>query len=416
MTIALTLGLTRSMRARCAAITSRADTSLRRMRAASSTALRSHSSSSPRPGVVAWLGVCAKAEVGRGGRAPASATAPSVWLKTRRETTSAMITPQRRQNPRALLYSVDVHDLLRLSPEVVDALHQNRPIVALESTLITLGLSWPANAETALAMERAVRECGAMPATIAVLGGQITVGLSPDQINDLAQRPPGSVRKCSTRDLPIAVGRGEDASTTVAATMIVAHKAGLKVFATVGSAGLSPLRRQDVLADLIELVLMPVAVVCAGAKAILDLPFTLEVLETQGVPIVGLGTDTLPGFGTRSSGLPIDTRVETPREAAAIIAASRRLGLERAVIIAVPVPEDHEFAGAEAAIARGHSRSGASRHSRKARHTVSAETRDGTDRGRIANGKQRASRQQRASRGIDRARVVHDERWRRDVI
>lgn len=242
-------------------------------------------------------------------------------------------------------------DLLRLSPEVADALHENRPIVALESTLITFGLPWPANAETALAMERAVRECGAVPATIAVLGGQITVGLSPDQINDLAQRPPGSVRKCSTRDLPIAVGRGEDASTTVAATMIVAHKAGLKVFATGGIGGVHRGAPQDVSADLIELGRTPVAVVCAGAKAILDLPFTLEVLETQGVPIVGLGTDTLPGFYSRSSGLPIDTRVETPREAATIIAASRRLGLERAVIIAVPVPEEHEFAGAEAAIA-----------------------------------------------------------------
>lgn len=247
---------------------------------------------------------------------------------------------------------MNVKDLLRLSPEVADALHENRPIVALESTLITFGLPWPANAETALAMETAVRECGAVPATIAVLGGQITVGLSPDQINDLAQRPPGSVRKCSTRDLPIAVGRGEDASTTVAATMIVAHKAGLKVFATGGIGGVHRGAPQDVSADLIELGRTPVAVVCAGAKAILDLPFTLEVLETQGVPIVGLGTDTLPGFYSRSSGLPIDTRVETPREAAAIIAASRRLGLERAVIIAVPVPEEHEFAGADGAIAQ----------------------------------------------------------------
>jgi pseudouridine-5'-phosphate glycosidase len=244
-----------------------------------------------------------------------------------------------------------VHELLRLSPEVAAACHENRPIVALESTLITFGLPWPANAETALAMERAVRECGAVPATIAVLGGQITVGLSSDQINDLAQRPQGSVRKCSSRDLPIAVGRGEDAATTVAATMIVAHKAGLKVFATGGIGGVHRGAPQDVSADLIELGRTPVAVVCAGAKAILDLPFTLEVLETQGVPIVGLGTDTLPGFYSRSSGLPIDTRVETPREAAAIIAASRRLGLERAVIIAVPVPEEHEFAGAEAAIA-----------------------------------------------------------------
>ena len=243
-------------------------------------------------------------------------------------------------------------DLIRLSPEVADALHENRSVVALESTLITFGLPWPANAETALAMESAIREGGAVPATIAVLGGQITVGLSPDQINDLAQRPPGSVRKCSTRDLPIAVGRGEDATTTVAATMIVAHKAGLEVFATGGIGGVHRGAPFDVSADLIELGRTPVAVVCAGAKAILDLPFTLEVLETQGVPIVGFGTDTLPGFYSRSSGLPIDTCVETAREAAAVIAASRRLGLDRAVIIAVPVPEEHEFAGAEEAIAQ----------------------------------------------------------------
>ena len=245
-----------------------------------------------------------------------------------------------------------MHDQLRLSAEVADALHANRPVVALESTLITFGLPWPANAETALAMESAVRECGAVPATIAVLGGQITVGLSADQIDGLARRPPGSVRKCSTRDLPIAVGRSEDATTTVAATMIVAHKAGLEVFATGGIGGVHRGAPFDVSADLIELGRTPVAVVCAGAKAILDLPFTLEVLETQGVPIVGLGTDTLPGFYSRSSGLPIDTRVETPREAAAIIAASRRLGLERAVIVAVPVPEEHEFTGADEAIAQ----------------------------------------------------------------
>jgi pseudouridine-5'-phosphate glycosidase len=249
------------------------------------------------------------------------------------------------------MYSLVVHELLRLSSEVASALREHRPVVALESTLITFGLPWPANADTALEMERIVRECGAVPATIAVLGGQIRVGLSPDQIHDLARRQPGSVRKCSTRDLPIAVGRGEDASTTVAATMIVAHKAGLEVFATGGIGGVHRGAPHDVSADLIELGRTPVAVVCAGAKAILDLPFTLEVLETQGVPIVGLGTDTLPGFYSRSSGLPIDTRVETPREAAAVVAASRRLGLERAVVIAVPVPEEHEFAGAEAAIA-----------------------------------------------------------------
>jgi pseudouridine-5'-phosphate glycosidase len=245
-----------------------------------------------------------------------------------------------------------VPGLLDLSPEVAEALHENRPLVALESTLITFGLPWPANAETALAMERAVRAGGAVPATIAVLAGQITVGLSSEQIEDLAQRPPGSVRKCSVRDLAIVMARREDAATTVAATVSVAHRAGLKVFATGGIGGVHRGAPYDVSADLIELGRTPVAVVCAGAKAILDLPLTLEVLETQGVPVVGLGTDTLPGFYSRSSGLPVDSRVETPREAAAIIAASRRLCADRAVVIVVPVPEEQEFRGAEDAIAQ----------------------------------------------------------------
>ena len=243
-----------------------------------------------------------------------------------------------------------MRNLLRLSPEVAGALCDKRPVVALESTLITFGLPWPANAETALAMERAVREAGAVPATIAVLAGQITVGLSPDQIEQLAQRTVGSVRKCSSRDLPIAVARGEDASTTVAATMIVAHMAGVKVFATGGIGGVHRGAPYDVSADLTELGRTPIAVVCAGAKAILDLPLTLEVLETQGVPVVGLGIDTMPGFYSRSTGLPIDTRVETPRQAAEIIAASWQLHTGRAILVVVPVPQEHEFTGAGAAI------------------------------------------------------------------
>src|SRR5262245_15019281 len=173
-------------------------------------------------------------------------------------------------------------------------------------------------------MEDAVRAAGAVPATIAVIAGQITVGLSREQIEYFARRPGGSVRKCSVRDLPIVVGRREDAATTVAATTSVAHMAGVKVFATGGIGGVHRGAPYDVSADLIELGRTPIAVVCAGAKAILDLPLTLEVLETQGVPIVGLGADTLPGFYARSSGLPIDVRVETPEEAAAIVDAAHR--------------------------------------------------------------------------------------------
>lgn len=194
-------------------------------------------------------------------------------------------------------------------------------------------------------MEAAVRESGAVPATIAVLGGRITVGLSREQVEDLAHRPSGSVRKCSRRDLPIVVARGEDGATTVAGTMIVAHQTGIRVFGTGGIGGVHRGAPFDVSADLMELGRTPVAVVCAGPKAILDLPLTLEVLETHGVPVIGLGTDTLPGFYTRSSGLPIDVRVESPREAAAIIAAAERINARHGVLVVVPVPESEASDG-----------------------------------------------------------------------
>lgn len=245
-----------------------------------------------------------------------------------------------------------MHPELRLSPEVADALRQSRPVVALESTLITHGLPYPDNAETALAMESAVRASGAVPATIAVLKGSITVGLTHDEIERLAAAPPGSVRKCSRRDFAIAAGLGLDAAVTVAGTMIAAHMAGIRVFATGGIGGVHRGHPFDVSADLLELGRTPVAVVCAGAKSILDLPLTLEVLETQGVPVIGLGTDTLPAFYTRSSGLPLDARVETPEQAARIVAAAHRLGLNHGVLIAVPVPAADELPAetAEAAI------------------------------------------------------------------
>jgi pseudouridine-5'-phosphate glycosidase len=244
-------------------------------------------------------------------------------------------------------------DLMDLSPEVEAALHDKRPVVALESTLITHGLPWPENAATTLAMETAVRESGGVPATIAVLAGRITVGLSREQIEYLAHRPFGSVRKCSRRDLPIVVARGEDGTTTVAGTMIVAHRAGIRVFGTGGIGGVHRGAPFDVSADLMELGRTPVAVVCAGPKAILDLPLTLEALETHGVPVIGLGTDTLPGFYTRSSGLPIDVRVETPREAAAIIAASERMNARHGVLVVVPVPASEASASdVDAAIER----------------------------------------------------------------
>ena len=232
-------------------------------------------------------------------------------------------------------------DFLTFAPEVEAALNDGGAVVALESTLITHGLPYPANLETALAMEDAIRQQSAVPATIAILKGRITVGLSGDQIEYLAQRKDG--RKCSRRDLPIAVGLGEDGATTVAGTMIVAHMAGIKVFATGGIGGVHRGHPFDVSADLIELGRTPIAVVCSGAKSILDLPLTLEVLETQGVPIIGLGTDTLPAFYARSSGLPIDACVESPEWVAQVIHAADMLGAQHGILITVPVPAGDEM-------------------------------------------------------------------------
>lgn len=239
---------------------------------------------------------------------------------------------------------------LKFAPEVEAALAEKRAVVALESTLITHGLPYPTNVETALAMEAAIRDGGATPATIAVLEGQITVGLSVHEIETLAKAT--HVRKCSRRDLALAVALGEYGATTVAGTMIVAHMAGIRVFATGGIGGVHRGHPFDVSADLIELGRTPVAVVCSGAKSILDLPLTLEVLETQGVPIVGIGTGTLPAFYSRSSGLPIDASVETPEQAAQIIAAAEALGMTHGILFTVPVPAQHELpqATADAAI------------------------------------------------------------------
>jgi pseudouridine-5'-phosphate glycosidase len=241
---------------------------------------------------------------------------------------------------------------IQIAPEVADALNNKGAVVALESTLITHGLPYPINVETALAMEAAVREQGATPATVAVLKGQITVGLTENDIERLALLPAGSVRKCSRRDLAIAVGLREDGATTVAGTMIVARMAGIRVFATGGIGGVHRGHPDDVSADLIELGRTPIAVVCSGAKSILDLALTLEVLETQGVPVIGLGTDTLPAFYTRSSDLGIDACVETPEQVAQITRAADLLGMEHGFVVAVPVPAEDELPerAAEAAI------------------------------------------------------------------
>jgi pseudouridine-5'-phosphate glycosidase len=231
---------------------------------------------------------------------------------------------------------------------VKDALDSGRPVVALESTVITHGLPYPQNVETALAMEAAVREGGATPATIAVLGGRPTVGLPAEQIEYLATRPAGSVRKCSRRDLALAVARREDGATTVAGTMIVAHRAGIDLFATGGIGGVHRGHPFDVSADLNELGRTPVTVVCSGAKSILDLPLTLEVLETNGVPVIGYGADELPAFFSRSSGLALDMRLDNPEEVAALIKARGSLDLGSGLLVTVPVPAADAFDAQEA--------------------------------------------------------------------
>jgi pseudouridine-5'-phosphate glycosidase len=239
---------------------------------------------------------------------------------------------------------------MKFHPDVANALAAGRPVVALESTLITHGLPHPINLEVAQAMEQAVRDNGATPATIAVLRGQITVGLTSEQLTYLAQAT--NVRKCSRRDFPIVLAQKGDGATTVAGTMIVAHLAGIKVFATGGIGGVHRGHPVDVSADLLELAQTPVAVVCAGAKAILDLPLTLEVLETHGVPVVGYGCAEFPAFYSRSSGLPLDVRCDTVEEIAAMIRAREQLGFRTGMLITNPIPAADELPAeiAEAAI------------------------------------------------------------------
>jgi pseudouridine-5'-phosphate glycosidase len=226
--------------------------------------------------------------------------------------------------------------ILDVRPEVRDALRTGRPVVALESALIAHGLPWPLNLETARAAEAAVRAEGAVPATIAVWEGRLTVGLSEEHLLGLANRK--DVLKASRRDLAVAVAQGRTAATTVAATMFVAHRAGIRLFATggIGGAHRGTAGEWDVSADLLELARTPVAVVCAGAKSILDIPRTLEILETHGVLVVGYGTDEFPAFYLRSSGDPVTARVDDPEQAARLLAA--HWTLEGAgVVLAQPV-------------------------------------------------------------------------------
>lgn len=226
---------------------------------------------------------------------------------------------------------------LNLHPSVQDALGSGRPVVALESTLISHGLPRPTNLEAARKLEDIVGESGAVPATIAVLAGRIHVGLTGEQLEDLALHL--EPQKVSRRDLAATVALGRHGGTTVAATMSIAHAAGIQVFATGGIGGVHRGQRGDVSADLPELARTPVAVVCAGAKSILDLPRTLEWLETAGVPVLGWQTDEFPAFFNPSSGLPVSLRVDSPEAAARVIRTHWDLGLGSGVLLTAPVPE-----------------------------------------------------------------------------
>ncbi len=235
--------------------------------------------------------------------------------------------------------------LIAISAEVAAAIDRGRPVVALESTIISHGLPRPRNLEIARRLEAIIRDHGATPATIAVMDGRIRVGLTDEDLIFLAETE--DLAKISRRDLAAVLASGSDGATTVSATMIGAHLAGIRVFATGGIGGVhrGGAESFDVSADLSELARTPVAVVCAGAKAILDLPKTLEVLETLGVPVIGYGTDTLPGFWTRSSGLKLPHRVDSARAVAAMMRVQARLGDATGMVIANPIPEAAALAG-----------------------------------------------------------------------
>ena len=231
-------------------------------------------------------------------------------------------------------------NLIQLGEEARAALGAGRAVVALESTVISHGLPRPQNLETARRLEQAVREGGAVPATVAVLGGRLCVGLEEAQLARLAEGE--GVRKVSRRDLAVAVARGEDGATTVAGTLWIASRARVKVFATGGIGGVHRGPLPDISADLPELARTPMTVVCSGAKSVLDLPATREWLETHGVCVVGYGCDEMPAFYTRRSGLPLDVRADTPAEVARVARARDALGLEAALVVTAPVPEGFE--------------------------------------------------------------------------
>ena len=234
-----------------------------------------------------------------------------------------------------------MNSYLDIKPEVAQALKEGRPVVALESTIISHGMPYPQNVETALNVERIVRENGAVPATIAIIGGRLKAGLTPEEIEYFGKKGQ-AIAKASRRDLSVLCARGEDGATTVATTMIIAHMAGIKVFATGGIGGVhrGAETTMDISADLEELAQTPVMVVCAGAKSILDLGLTLEYLETKGVPVLGYGTEELPAFYTRKSGFKVDYRMDSPKELADAWRTQNAMGLKGGMLVTNPIPEE----------------------------------------------------------------------------
>ena len=241
-------------------------------------------------------------------------------------------------------YHMTLNKYLDIAPEVQKALEEGRPVVALESTIISHGMPYPQNVETALNVEKIIRENGAVPATIAVIGGRLKAGLSESEIDYLGKTG-AAVTKASRRDLPILVAEGRDGATTVTTTMIIAHMAGIQVFATGGIGGVHRGAQQtfDISADLEELAHTPVMVVCAGAKSILDLGLTLEYLETHGVPVIGYGTKELPAFYTRKSGFSVDYEIDTPEELAKAFKTQHELGLRGGMLVTHPIPEEYSM-------------------------------------------------------------------------
>ena len=238
----------------------------------------------------------------------------------------------------------ELNRYLDVAPEVAQAVAEGRPVVALESTIISHGMPYPQNVETALQVEKIIREHGAVPATIAILGGRLKAGLTPEEIDYLGRTGAG-VTKTSRRDLPVIVAKGMDGATTVTTTMMIAHMAGIQVFATGGIGGVhrGAETTMDISADLEELAQTPVMVVCAGAKSILDLGLTLEYLETKGVPVIGYQTKELPAFYTRHSGFGVDYELDSPAELAAAFRCQREMGLKTGMLVTNPIPEQYSM-------------------------------------------------------------------------